>query len=232
MENLVTILTCILGVIIIGLAVAMGIMCFKIVKLHKTISKKQKAVGFPVALAAVSMLDFSLLLILVIECVAMFALIVYLFTHMEKAKAHIAYLDEQAAKKKKKAAPVVLNPKVEKKVEKEAIQTVDDITVEQAHNAVSDEVASHYVEKKESDVKRYQKKSIVNIDTLCANFESGDSVNLASLIAKGLIPKNSDYVKVLARGHLNKKLLVEANDYSSDAVKMIILTGGTVTEII
>ena len=76
-----------------------------------------------------------------------------------------------------------------------------------------------------------QKKGIINIDVLSASFEANDKVTLKSLKEKGLINKNIGYVKVLARGILNKPLEVELNDYSIEAVKMIILTGGKVKRV-
>ena len=63
------------------------------------------------------------------------------------------------------------------------------------------------------------------------NFNDGDLVNLEALIAKKLVPAKTEYVKVLARGVLDKKLNVDLHDYSIQAVKMILLTGGTVKKI-
>ena len=63
-------------------------------------------------------------------------------------------------------------------------------------------------------------------DTLSEHFASGDVVNLETLKAKGLLTAKVDFVKVLARGMLDKSLTVEAQDFSADAIKMIILTGG------
>ena len=40
--------------------------------------------------------------------------------------------------------------------------------------------------------------------------------------------KKVTYVKVLARGTLDKALIVEADDFSPAAIKMIVLTGGEV----
>ncbi|MDE6408343.1 MAG: uL15 family ribosomal protein [Anaeroplasmataceae bacterium] len=40
-----------------------------------------------------------------------------------------------------------------------------------------------------------------------------------------------DYIKVLARGVLDKPLIIEAQDYSIDAIKMIVLTGGEVRKV-
>lgn len=70
------------------------------------------------------------------------------------------------------------------------------------------------------------KKCIVNIDTLSAHFSAGDTVDISALKEKGLIPQKGIAVKVLARGILNKPLTVIADDFSADAVKMIVLTGG------
>ena len=39
--------------------------------------------------------------------------------------------------------------------------------------------------------------------------------------------KRVTYIKVLARGKLDKALTVEADDFSPQAVKMIVLTGGS-----
>ncbi|MBR2336193.1 MAG: uL15 family ribosomal protein [Clostridia bacterium] len=110
----------------------------------------------------------------------------------------------------------------------------EDISIEEAHEAISDEVAKHFVDVEEFAEKSEKadvKKRIVNIDTLSDNFENGDTVTTEVLVEKALLPKGTNYVKVLARGHLNKRLTVEANEYSSDAIKMIILTGGKVIKI-
>lgn len=108
----------------------------------------------------------------------------------------------------------------------------DTITIEEAHNAITDEVAVHFVEvEKSEEDKRYFKKTIINIDTLSEHFASGDTVDLSTLKEKGLLPGKADFVKVLARGVLDKHLTVEAQDFSADAVKMIILTGGKVKKV-
>ena len=49
-----------------------------------------------------------------------------------------------------------------------------------------------------------------------------------SLKDKKLIDKNVCFVKVLARGIIDKPLIVKAQDFSLDAAKMIQLTGGKV----
>ncbi len=70
------------------------------------------------------------------------------------------------------------------------------------------------------------KKGIINIDTLSQNFAAHDIVTLELIKERKLIPENVEYLKVLARGFIDKPLTVEAHDFSMDAVKMILLTGG------
>ena len=79
------------------------------------------------------------------------------------------------------------------------------------------------------DPERYSgtKKAEINIDTISEHFESGDTVTLNSLKAKRLIPNSAGAVKILARGFLDKPLTIVAQDFSTAALKMILLTGGT-----
>jgi hypothetical protein len=71
----------------------------------------------------------------------------------------------------------------------------------------------------------------INIDKICANYGSEDTVNLENLKAKGLVSEKAKGVKVIARGTLSKPLIVEAQDFSTEAVKMIVLTGGSVRKV-
>ena len=64
------------------------------------------------------------------------------------------------------------------------------------------------------------------IDTLSRNFQPNEVVTLEAVRARKLVAKDVDYLKVLARGYIDKPLIVEAHDFSMDAVKMILLTGG------
>lgn len=75
------------------------------------------------------------------------------------------------------------------------------------------------------------KRGIVNIDSLSRVFAPNEVVNLASLRAKDIVSPKVGSIKVLARGVLDKPLIVEADDFSLDAIKMILLTGGKVRRI-
>ena len=118
------------------------------------------------------------------------------------------------------------------------------ITLEEAHDALSDEAAYHLIEEEEEPEeilaaetptgapkhlwlhRRYKNKTVINVDTLSQKFADNEHVNLKTLKEKKMIHPNVDYIKILGRGTLNKCLFVEANAFSADAVKMIVLTGG------
>ncbi len=72
------------------------------------------------------------------------------------------------------------------------------------------------------------KKEIINLDTISKNYKENEVVSLATLVEKRLISSKAKAVKCLARGILDKPLHFELNDYSNDAVKMILVTGGTI----
>ena len=70
------------------------------------------------------------------------------------------------------------------------------------------------------------RRGIINVDTLSESFSAGDRVDVNILKRKSLIPYDTAYIKVLARGVIDKPLHVYANDFSLSAVKMIALAGG------
>lgn len=105
-----------------------------------------------------------------------------------------------------------------------------EVAATEVDKIMSDEVAESLivVEKREGKTDK-TKQGIVNIDTLSACFNSGEVVTLTEIKkrVKGF-NKKTTFVKVLARGTLNKALTVEADSFSLQAVKMIVLTGGKV----
>lgn len=117
------------------------------------------------------------------------------------------------------------------------------VDVVEAKSMMNDEEAKEAIEIKETvveenndEVKEVKapikgKKAIINIDELSRNFKANDVVTLEALKAKKLVNNNVGFIKVLARGYIDKPLVVEANDYSLDAVKMITITGGKAIQI-
>ena len=122
--------------------------------------------------------------------------------------------------------PVVLETKVENKPE-----VLHSIDVEHADQMMSDEKAESSIEEDVIHHHRKGKKEIINIDTLSQNFNDDDEITLDSLIEKKLVSPKTGCVKVLARGTLDKRLIVDLDDFSLQAVKMIVLLGGHAKKI-
>jgi len=73
-----------------------------------------------------------------------------------------------------------------------------------------------------------QEWQIVNLGEIEKRYESGDTVDAATLSKKGLI-KGADPVKVLANGDLSKKLSFKVDAVSASAKTKIEKAGGDVT---
>lgn len=105
-------------------------------------------------------------------------------------------------------------------------EVLEEVSVAQAEELIADEKAEQYVTESLSYSDK-TKKEIVNIDTLARYFKKGEEVTLEKI--KKRVPginKRATYIKVLARGTLDKPLNVEADCFTAAAVKMIVLTGG------
>ena len=70
--------------------------------------------------------------------------------------------------------------------------------------------------------------SVVNLGTLGKNFKAGETVSVDSLMEKGIIKKNTKNVKILAKGELKIKLIVDGIELSSSAKTKIEKAGGTI----
>ena len=139
----------------------------------------------------------------------------------EKAREEEKRLAEERAKEEERRL-------AEERAHMEELQR-QQVSAAEVKEIVSDETASILIEKEVDEEKIFgNKKGIINIDTISRNFEAGDIVTVNSLKDKKLIDKNVCFVKVLARGIIDKPLIVKAQDFSLDAAKMIQLTGGKV----
>ena len=72
--------------------------------------------------------------------------------------------------------------------------------------------------------------TLVNVKDLESNFESGDTVNLDVLKAKGMIGKNDELLKILGDGEITKSLNVAATCFSASAKSKIEAAKGTCTQ--
>lgn len=121
---------------------------------------------------------------------------------------------------------------VEEVVDEPAEEENIGVSVAEAHESMTDEAAeSLVIVASGTSSPTTGRKAVVNIDTISANFNDGDTVDLDALKEKKLVSRKETAVKILARGRLNKQLNVVANDFSADAVKMICLMGGTATRV-
>ncbi len=112
--------------------------------------------------------------------------------------------------------------------ERESEAPMSAVSAEEADSLMSDGEAMEHNNSLYEDIEIYHgsKKAEINIDTVSECFPDGAVVTLNSLKEKRLLPKNVGAVKILARGVLDKRLTVVAQDFSRSAVKMILLTGG------
>ena len=130
----------------------------------------------------------------------------------------------------------VVNPEEEEKIDAAFVMENlsdfirDEVSVSEADALFSDDVAKmamkHVVREHTGN-----KKTFINLDTICENFEDGATVNLAALKEKKLVPADIGRIKILARGHMTKQMTIEADDFSMQAIKMIVLTGGEAVEV-
>ena len=72
--------------------------------------------------------------------------------------------------------------------------------------------------------------AVVNVEAL-NRFEDGAVVDLDALLAKKIVRKANDGLKVLGNGELTKKLTVKANVFSATAKEKIEAAGGKTEEV-
>lgn len=66
----------------------------------------------------------------------------------------------------------------------------------------------------------------IDIDDIAIYFNDGDLVNLETLRTLNLLKEDTDGIRVVGRGNLDKSLIVEAYDFTETAIKMILIAGG------
>jgi large subunit ribosomal protein L15 len=69
---------------------------------------------------------------------------------------------------------------------------------------------------------------VINVDTLSKNFRKGSKVTAESLKEKGLVRKGAKDIKILGRGEIDKKLIIEDLKTSPVASEKILKAGGEV----
>ena len=113
----------------------------------------------------------------------------------------------------------------------EEVVHVDHVSVSEADELMSDVQAVHMIEVVAVNYAASGKMGAVNVGALNEHYEAGEKVDIESLKEKKLIDADCKRVKILADGDLDKALVVEANSFSLQAIKMITLTGGHALKI-
>ena len=127
-----------------------------------------------------------------------------------------------AQKEIKKASPIIEPP----------LETLLAVDETYANSLISDLVAKSLIGEEEEVIETDGKRRyILNLDTISDNFAAGETVNINDFKKKGLLPDDAKYVKILARGVIDKPINISANSFSLPAVKMIALTGGTAKRV-
>ncbi len=68
----------------------------------------------------------------------------------------------------------------------------------------------------------------INVSLLESIFDTGASVDIDVLRAKGIIPKMVDTIKILGEGELTKKLTIKAHRASATAKDKVEKAGGSI----
>lgn len=102
----------------------------------------------------------------------------------------------------------------------------DFVQAAEVNELLQDDIAQALIEVSD-EISDKTKCEIINVDILSRYFENDERVTLEEIKKRvPKFPKNATYIKVLARGALDKRLTVVADAYSIEAAKMILLTGG------
>ena len=124
------------------------------------------------------------------------------------------------------AAPV-LPEEPSEEADDASVASVDAVDVSTAEALITDALAEALVMAEEREIYTDgTRHGVINVDTLSAAFAPGEEVDINRLKKKKLIAPDVGYLKVLARGSIDKPLTVYADDFSLGAIKMIALTGG------
>jgi hypothetical protein len=76
-----------------------------------------------------------------------------------------------------------------------------------------------------------EEEAVAYLDTLCLHFEDGDEVTLDVLKSMHICQKGN-ILRIKARGTLDRKLIIYAEKFDDDALKMIMCTNGTAVRIV
>lgn len=107
----------------------------------------------------------------------------------------------------------------------------DTIHVKNIPADLPDDLGSHLPITQGEKIEEELVYASVYLDTLCNHYNDGDVVTMEDLKARHIITRGNA-LKVKARGTLDRKLVIYAEDFESDALKMLLCTNGTAVKIL
>ncbi|MBQ2876775.1 MAG: uL15 family ribosomal protein [Clostridia bacterium] len=150
-----------------------------------------------------------------------------------------SYADDEAEDEKEKRDEKEIksndsrNDDISESYHELTVSEAEGVDMEKADSLITDSLAKDLIKRGRETVRTEGKAhSIINVDTLSEGFTSGERVDVNILKSRGLVPYDTAYLKVLARGIIDKPLKVYANEFSLSAVKMIALTGGEAIRVV
>lgn len=107
-----------------------------------------------------------------------------------------------------------------------------EITRDEADTALDDDCARALTNTEHgADREGERRAAQIYLDTISCFFRDGETVDLDALKRKKLVAADVTRLEVLARGSLDKPLVVKAHEISPTAVKMLVLTGGKAVKL-
>ena len=196
----------------------------KIIK-HKSLSENTLFLIFVIFL---SLIAFALILYVIISKRAE----IFHYISLVKCRISPSVSGEACAGVEASVNTEAVIPPIEENADTKLDVTLS-VDAERADSLITDSLAKELLRKEDIKIETEGKKrGIINVDTLSQSFAAGDRVDVNKLKEMSLVPYDTAYIKVLARGMIDKPLKVYANDFSISAVKMIALTGGEAIRVI
>lgn len=181
----------------------------------------------------------SILLIIIFALIALTLMLVVILRNRRRIyyayRAHLCRADLDGGDPPSPPSPTEPQdaepPADEAPLKEDSANSSEGIDAEYADTAITNSLAKDLIRRDDSVVTTGRRRGIINVDTLSDNFMAGERVDINILKSRSLIPYDTAYIKVLARGIIDKPLFVYANDFSLSAVKMIALKGGRAIKV-
>ncbi len=163
------------------------------------------------------------IIIIIVLVLIIAALLIYIFLIRRKKDEEETAPTDEEGEEPTEDGEAPLDEEGEESVDELEIR--DEVSADMVDELMSNKDAEHFL-LANGEKGGAGKMGIINIGQISENYQANDVVDLASLKEKGLVNDNVGRLKVLAAGVLDKPLVIKADAFSVQAIKMITLTGG------